>query len=407
MSQTLRSRQSRRRTILYLASDNPSLSLNAVATGSDNPSCLYHDYIQQFAETCRRRELRGVIVFDGPKLSRCWVDGFRVYSVPYPLAGPRPYVIQHLRQVIYGFCIALIALIERAAAVILWDGFVHYATYLVIRCTGARVVPSYHTTLWECFSGEPDHWERVARVLKRTLTHHCDVILSASDVISTNIRSVTAGRSAPIDEFLPVYRRETLRHDRFDGRSGRRDPGTFEILVAGRLIESKGVLDAVRTLATLRSTGIQAKLRFCGAGRAVPDIRTLSRDLGVDHAVTFDGKLDAQEMLDRYHGCDVVFVPTTTRFREGFNQVSVEGVLLGKPVVVTDVCPSTRVLGSSVHTVEPGDVDGYSAALARVSHDRHQPRLSPDVRAEHFDQFFDAERGWGAALERALVRLGI
>jgi glycosyltransferase involved in cell wall biosynthesis len=98
-------------------------------------------------------------------------------------------------------------------------------------------------------------------------------------------------------------------------------------------------------------------------------------------------------------------VPTTSRFVEGFNQVVAEGILAGRPVVTSSVCPAIRYVGDAVVAVPPDDVPAYAAAIRRLATDHE---FYERCRAQcHLasPQFFDPARGWGAALESALTIL--
>jgi glycogen synthase len=102
-----------------------------------------------------------------------------------------------------------------------------------------------------------------------------------------------------------------------------------------------------------------------------------------------------------------VIAPTTTDFIEGFNKVVAEGVLAGKPVITSSVCPALEYVREAVVEVPPDNVRGYGDAIIRLSED---PMLYESKRRGCINaqgQFYDLQRGWGAAVKRMLKTVGL
>ncbi len=113
------------------------------------------------------------------------------------------------------------------------------------------------------------------------------------------------------------------------------------------------------------------------------------------------GHTNYQDLRERYERCHVVVVPTTTAFIEGLNKVVVEGVLAGRPVVTSSVCPALEYVRDAVVEVPADDVGAYADAILRLKTDpalyEAKRAASAGVRA----MFYDPARGWAAAVERA------
>ena len=107
-----------------------------------------------------------------------------------------------------------------------------------------------------------------------------------------------------------------------------------------------------------------------------------------------------------YDVAHVVIVPTTSDFIEGFNKVVAEGVLAGKPVITSSICPALEYVREAVVEVPPNDVDAYAAAIVRLREDAnfYQSRREGCKTAQ--SQFYDVSRGWGAGLGRMLKFIG-
>jgi glycosyltransferase involved in cell wall biosynthesis len=107
-----------------------------------------------------------------------------------------------------------------------------------------------------------------------------------------------------------------------------------------------------------------------------------------------------REMFNRAH---VVIVPTKTDFVEGFNQVVVEGVLSGRPVVTSAVCPALSYVKEAVVEVPPDDIQEYGNALLKLCDDRRFYGEKQRSCLTLQEQFYDSSRSWGAVLKSVLV----
>jgi glycosyltransferase involved in cell wall biosynthesis len=101
----------------------------------------------------------------------------------------------------------------------------------------------------------------------------------------------------------------------------------------------------------------------------------------------------------------VVIVPTRSDFVEGFNKVVAEGVLAGRPVIASSVCPALDYVRDAVIKVSADDVEGYRNAIVRLCDDAEFYESTRRHCAAVRSQFFIANNGWGAALRKTLQKL--
>jgi glycosyltransferase involved in cell wall biosynthesis len=87
---------------------------------------------------------------------------------------------------------------------------------------------------------------------------------------------------------------------------------------------------------------------------------------------------------------------------EGLNRVAVEGVLAGRPVIVTSVCPAAELIADAALVVPPGDVGAMRDAVLRLEGDAALYERKRTGCGALAAQFLDAESSWGAGLKRAL-----
>jgi glycosyltransferase involved in cell wall biosynthesis len=117
--------------------------------------------------------------------------------------------------------------------------------------------------------------------------------------------------------------------------------------------------------------------------------------------VTFTGSAMGAELERAYHRADVFVLPS---HYEGYGLAVAEAVARGLPVVCSDTGAGAELVGpDSGAVVHPGDLEGLTAALARViGDDRHRAALAAGATARAATL-----RSWpeaATALEAALLR---
>jgi glycogen(starch) synthase len=80
----------------------------------------------------------------------------------------------------------------------------------------------------------------------------------------------------------------------------------------------------------------------------------------------------------------------------------VEGVLAGRPVVTSSVCPALDYVRAAVVEVPPDDVAAYADALLRLKTDPELYAQKRVASAGVRQMFYEDGRGWAAAVERAV-----
>lgn len=91
---------------------------------------------------------------------------------------------------------------------------------------------------------------------------------------------------------------------------------------------------AIRALAFVRARWPDATLTIAGSGAEAASLRALVRELGLDDAVRFAGRLDPQTMVDLYRNCDVAINPSLV---DNMPNSVLEALAIGIPVVSTSV----------------------------------------------------------------------
>ncbi len=163
--------------------------------------------------------------------------------------------------------------------------------------------------------------------------------------------------------------------DRFTPREGTH-PGPVRVLLASRMLHTKGVADFVAAARHLHDQGLSAT--FVLAGEPDPDnpasiTDTILRDWHDSGAIEYLGR--RTDMPNVMAESDVVCLPTY--YSEGVPKVLVEAAAAGLPIVTTD-WPGCREIvtdGFNGLLVPIRDPEKLAAALARLIE-------NPDLRAE-------------------------
>jgi glycosyltransferase involved in cell wall biosynthesis len=108
--------------------------------------------------------------------------------------------------------------------------------------------------------------------------------------------------------------------------------GTLELIYVGGLIPLKAVDLALRGAASLLRSGL-ARFTVMGDGPEEERLKQLTRDLGIEQAVTFTGWLSHAEVFTRLRSADVLLFPS---LKESGGGVVFEALASGAVPVVVD-----------------------------------------------------------------------
>jgi glycosyltransferase involved in cell wall biosynthesis len=175
-------------------------------------------------------------------------------------------------------------------------------------------------------------------------------------------------------------------------------------LFVGRLIEEKGIFDAVDALPKVLAQ-MDCELAVVGEGRAEPQLRERITRLGLDDHVTVTGYLSGSDLTRTYLGCSLFVLPTT--WIEGFPTVLAEAMDAGLAIVTTPIRGAVDHLvdGKNALFVRPHDIDGLAAAMVTLLRDsalRERMaaanrevlrRFEPEVVAEEYLQILRSLAG--------------
>jgi glycosyltransferase involved in cell wall biosynthesis len=191
---------------------------------------------------------------------------------------------------------------------------------------------------------------------------------------SSQAASVAAGKGfRGAISVLPLGIDPAVHHTSPESRG---TDGPLRLLLAGRLVPEKGVLDAVTALA-LVSEARAAELVLVGVGPALAPASELARQLGVASSVVQHAWLPTAQLAEQMRASDVVLVPSrrTPRWVEQFGRVVAEAQACGTPVVAYATGALPEVVAGAGLLVEEGDVHGLARAVRALVETRTRERV--------------------------------
>jgi D-inositol-3-phosphate glycosyltransferase len=243
--------------------------------------------------------------------------------------------------------------------------------------TGVPVVHTFHAlgTVKRRYQGAKDTSPRQRVSLEKVLCRTVDrIVATCSDEVQELLAIGAAVRRISV---VPCGV-DTMHFT----PGPQRRPGTdvpFRIVVAGRLVERKGVDDAIRAVALVPN----AELVIAGGPSARhldgdPEyhrLRNVAQTNGVAHRVRFLGRVDHAEMPELLRSADVV---VTVPWYEPFGIVPLEAMACARPVIAAAVggLADTVVDGVTGILVPPRDPQALARALRELAAD--------DIRREGY-----------------------
>ncbi|MEQ6366192.1 glycosyltransferase family 4 protein [Lactiplantibacillus plantarum] len=148
-----------------------------------------------------------------------------------------------------------------------------------------------------------------------------------------------------------------------------------DLLYIGELSDRRSTKFLIRLLCELREQFNQLTLTLIGEGKPeyVEECHQLTKELKVDGAITFAGKVDQSELPDIYTKHSIFLLPSKY---EIFGMVMLEAMYFGMPVISTDNGGSGVVIETGVNGIIPSSfgLEEWKTAVAGLLVDEDQQR---------------------------------
>ena len=202
---------------------------------------------------------------------------------------------------------------------------------------------------------------------RRNLFDRAARVLARSDAMRSDLRAM--GCDAAKIDVLPSG--IDLNDIPFSERSPPERPDDVVILMAGRLVEKKGMADGLRAVAPCGPGASGPRVRIAGEGPERKALESLAERLGIAARVAFLGAIGRDELIREMAAAHVFMLPCRTAAdgeKEGIPNAIKEAQAAGLPVISTRHAgiPECVENERSGLLTDEGDVDAMAAALDRL-----------------------------------------
>ena len=183
--------------------------------------------------------------------------------------------------------------------------------------------------------------------------------------------SAVLGVAPYVDEYLSLAGRHRFEIESETGvesipppRANFSSPSQpLRLLFVGRIIRTKGILDAIRAVAKA-SADHPMHLDVLGEGDLLESCRAESARLGMTASITFHGRIAREKIDEFYQKADVFLFPS---FREPSGNVVFEAMSHGLPVITSTVGgPGYVVTDDCGFRIPPENPEQYAEQLANA-----------------------------------------
>jgi glycosyltransferase involved in cell wall biosynthesis len=372
--------------------------------GEADPHEVSETYSGQFYGRIKARSLSACVIGSHPRqevLRDAWIT---LEHRPRHSKGKSGLAF-HLAELWYWLRVISTFIRARAAIAVIGD-MEHWWLLTLLRLAGIEVITVLHCTFWPKGHRSSRFSRRVVGALNGWFWRHVPVAtISISPECERQVRELAGERVAgALLQARPLYHSGYL--DAIPAPHWEQQP--FRVLFAGRMERDKGIFDLLDLAERLRDfTHHEVVFEVCGSGSAQDEFAEAIERRRLEDQVRFIGRLDRHGMKDAFNRAHITFVPTTATFPEGLNQVVVESVLAGRPVIATEICPAIEVVPNAVISIAAGDIDAMAEAIRRLATDRmFYEQLQRNCKDDALP-FYDIGMSWGAALDQAIeIALG-
>ncbi len=185
--------------------------------------------------------------------------------------------------------------------------------------------------------------------------------------------------------------------ERFSREPKRRQPKELIVVLSiGRLVEKKGIGDAIRAFALVQSQHPHAILRIMGDGPLKSKIVQLINELGLQTRVQLIGYGSHLAVKEELQNADIFILPSRTAQdgdREGLPVAILEASAMSLPVISTlhTGIPEGVIQGKTGFLVREGDITALAHRLDLLLRDEKLRKEMGTAGREHIAKHFDLE----------------
>lgn len=388
--------------IAYLAgSGNVIGTYENWVKGLDDPTQVSMTFSGQFFDTCSSLKACAYVISSHKQAMVLRDNSFFIEHRPKSLLS-KIKCLFYISDFIYTLGIILSVSSFKADFLVITGYSPFLFLYSMLLPSDSKIILSLHCVLWPKFERLGYLSQFFLKLNHSLFFNKCSSIFVTSEDIAIQLKELVSDVDLPVSYFLSTYRRDEFS-EVIPPNSKR---SSLRILFAGRIETNKGIYDLLEVARRLKYMGRQDIIfDICGVGSRFDDLLFQVRQLDMDQIFICHGYCNKTKMRKLFSLCHVVVVPTRTDFVEGLNQVVIEGVLSGRPVITSRVCPALFYVQEAAIEVPPNDIDAYLESILRLSDDYTLYKNLCFNTLLVKDQFVNPSNSWGYLLANTLLGL--
>ena len=350
----------------------------------------------QVFDFCKKNKLNTLVISAFEENKQVDFGVFSAYSRPkLLLKGGIGY---HLSQIWYGLKILVTVIRYQPKYLHITNGATHWFILAPLKLFGIKIYPHFHNTFWA--KGYPPTGKIQRLLLKLDswfLKHIASAAICCSPEIARQIQEITNNQNCPTYVFKAQFYASSFENSAPPPPHAQKP---FVVVFAGRIERNKGVFDVLAMAEKLQNENVI--FHICGGGPALDELKNQCKKQHLTDKVVIHGRLNRHELLNIYQYGHVVIVPTRSDFFEGLPMVSIESVLLARPLITSKLSNALDVLGDVIVEAEPENIDSYVSAIRKLAFDKSLYEKISQACQPLRAQFLDGKQGLTEALEHTL-----
>lgn len=390
--------------ILYIAGPGDIVTMyRELHDGIESSVQMHQDFSKLFLDWCDESGSKAHLVSWHHRCEMIEDGPYTLENRPKPSLYYRRGLLHHVGEFIYGIGIISTAVREHADVVIADSGAAHWIVLSLLPVLGIRIIAVMHNSLWA--AGFPP--KRFARRLLSSLDgfffrHSAAATLCVSPECERQVRKVAGIPKGPVYQCRAQYRLGFLDYVNSVPPHSLRP---FRVMFLGRVEEFKGVFLILEMAEFLeKEFPGQFMWKIVGGGPALEQLRKQAEERQLSQ-VEITGRVPNAQLIEALGWAHAIVVPTTSGFCEGLAMTAAEGILAGRPVVVSTVVPAWEVLGAAAIVAQAENVDSFVNAFRQLLQNPDYYDQCQRATQAAQAQFYDRSQGLGAVLGRAITTL--
>ena len=215
-----------------------------------------------------------------------------------------------------------------------------------------------------------------------------DRFLAVSRAIGQRLEDL----GCPRDKISILRSGVDLTRFEYRGYSEPHDP--IRLLTIARLVPIKGIEFALRAVRHLGNSGVDVEYRVLGDGPSAAALAELTKTLGIEERVAFEGRVDSVRVREALQEADILLAPSITGpggEQEGLPNSLKEAMATGIPSITTNTggIPELIQEGQTGYIVDEKDATALAEKVTSLVRNWHSTRAEIDAARRRIESEYD------------------